>query len=97
MTDTAPAPALGDFLPIDRVCESTGLKRTAIYGMIQEGTFPRPVKLMGGEKGRRRVAWIEAEVEKWKEWKLHQARGSAELWRPPEARNGLSGKRDEHD
>lgn len=38
-----------------------GLKKTAIYDRIKEGTFPRPVKL-----GRRAVAWRASEIEKWK-------------------------------
>ena len=38
----------------------TGLKHTAIYEQMGEGTFPRPVKV-----GRQGVRWLEAEITAW--------------------------------
>ena len=38
----------------------TGLSRSTIYLRIQEGTFPRPIKL-----GARAVGWVENEIEAW--------------------------------
>ena len=38
----------------------TGLKRSTIYMMAQEGTFPRPVKLT-----KRSSAWRNSEIQQW--------------------------------
>lgn len=45
-------------LPV--VTEITGLKRSAIYKKMDEGNFPRPVRL-----GGRAVAWRSDAIEKW--------------------------------
>ena len=42
------------------VSRRTGLGRSAIYAAIQEGRFPRPVKL-----GPRAVGWVLAEIDTW--------------------------------
>ena len=38
----------------------TGLKHSAIYQKMAEGTFPRPVPL-----GPKAVGWVEAEIDAW--------------------------------
>lgn len=38
----------------------TGLSRTSIYRMMEEGDFPRPVRV-----GKRAVAWREADLADW--------------------------------
>ncbi|MQM38448.1 hypothetical protein KBTX_02459 [wastewater metagenome] len=38
----------------------TGMGRSALYAAMQEGRFPRPVKL-----GPRAVGWRESEVQAW--------------------------------
>ena len=38
----------------------TGLSRSTIYLLMQNGQFPKPVRI-----GGRAVAWPEAEVEAW--------------------------------
>ncbi|NTI22269.1 AlpA family phage regulatory protein [Rhizobium rhizogenes] len=38
----------------------TGLRKTAIYKRVAEGSFPKPIKLT--EKA---VGWLESEVEAW--------------------------------
>ncbi|UWQ07920.1 helix-turn-helix transcriptional regulator [Aliiroseovarius crassostreae] len=38
----------------------TGLSRTSIYRMMDEGEFPRPVRV-----GKRAVAWREADLTEW--------------------------------
>ena len=38
----------------------TGLSRSTIYLLMQNGKFPKPVRI-----GGRAVAWPEAEVEAW--------------------------------
>jgi prophage regulatory protein len=47
-------------LKIRRVTDLVGLSRATIYRMIQENTFPHPVKLSA-----RRVGWARSEVFKW--------------------------------
>lgn len=37
-----------------------GLRRSAIYAMIEAGAFPAPVKL-----GARAVGWVAGEVDDW--------------------------------
>jgi prophage regulatory protein len=43
-----------------QVEKRTGLSRSTIYLRIQEGTFPKPIKL-----GARAVGWLENEIEAW--------------------------------
>lgn len=38
----------------------TGLPRSTLYGKIQQGEFPPPIKL-----GPRASGWIEEEVDQW--------------------------------
>ncbi len=40
--------------------ERLGLSRSTIYAMVEEGTFPAPIKI-----GSRRIAWRVAAVEEW--------------------------------
>lgn len=42
------------------VQDKTGLKVSAIYERIANGTFPKPVKL-----GPRAVGWLESDVDRW--------------------------------
>ncbi|MGV8997290.1 MAG: AlpA family transcriptional regulator [Parvibaculaceae bacterium] len=37
-----------------------GISRSAIYQLMTEGLFPRPVRL-----GRRAVGWRESDISKW--------------------------------
>ncbi|MCD5997497.1 AlpA family transcriptional regulator [Pseudomonas sp. CDFA 602] len=43
-----------------QVEKRTGLTKSGIYFLINNGSFPRPVPL-----GTRAVGWIEAEVSAW--------------------------------
>ena len=54
---------------LPEVIQSTGLSRSTIYAFMQEGTFPKPIKL-----GPRRVGWIQDEVTAWIEEKIRQSR-----------------------
>ena len=38
----------------------TGLSRASIYRLMDDGEFPRPVRV-----GKRAVAWREADLELW--------------------------------
>ena len=40
--------------------EMTGLSRSAIYAAMDDGRFPRPVRI-----GKRAVAWRESDVLDW--------------------------------
>lgn len=56
-------------LRLPAVCERTGLGRSRVYRLIQEGFFPAPVQL-----GVRSVAWPENEIEAWIEERLKAPR-----------------------
>lgn len=53
------------FLRLPDVIAVTGLKRSAIYDAIAEGTFPKPVKL-----STRAVGWPEADLAAWADERL---------------------------
>lgn len=42
------------------VLQRTGLTHSTLYYFINEGTFPKPLKL-----GKRTVAWKESEIDEW--------------------------------
>lgn len=46
------------FLRLPEVRARTGKSRSSIYAGIDDGTFPKPIKI-----GPRAVGWIEAEIE----------------------------------
>ena len=54
-----------------QVTQRTSLKRESIIRMARAGEFPQPIKL--GE--RRRIGWIEAEVEQWIAEQIKATRG----------------------
>ena len=49
-----------EFLRLKQVKSLIGLCRSSIYNKINEGTFPRPVRL-----GPQSVAWLQSEVHLW--------------------------------
>ncbi|WP_232343272.1 helix-turn-helix transcriptional regulator [Novosphingopyxis sp. YJ-S2-01] len=53
--------APGRFLKMSEVVRETSLHRATIYRRIERGEFPKAVCL-----GGRRVAWREADIERWK-------------------------------
>ena len=42
------------------VCGLTGLRKSSIYAMIKDGSFPAPVRI-----GRRAVAWRQEDIGRW--------------------------------
>ncbi len=42
------------------VLERTGITNSTLYYFINEGSFPKPVKL-----GKRTVAWKKSEIDDW--------------------------------
>ena len=58
------------FIRLPEVLTRTGYGRTTIYRKMEDGSFPRSVKLEGPPIAPeafdcRAVAWIEDEVEQW--------------------------------
>ena len=58
------------FIRLPEVLSRTGYGRTTIYRKMEDGSFPRSVKLGGPPVDpeafdSRAVAWIENEVEQW--------------------------------
>ncbi len=47
-------------LRLPEVQAKTGLRHTAIYERIQEGTFPKPIPL-----GRQARGFLKSEVDEW--------------------------------
>ena len=58
------------FIRLSEVLSRTGYGRTFIYRKMEDGSFPKSLKLGGPPKDpsvfdSRAVAWIEEEVEQW--------------------------------
>jgi len=51
------------------ITEFTGLSNKWFYKLIQEGEFPKPIKL--GRSSR----WLQSEVEKWMQKRIVDSRG----------------------
>lgn len=47
-------------LPLPKVEERVGIKKSKIYELINTGNFPQPVRL-----GRRNVRWRSDDIQKW--------------------------------
>jgi prophage regulatory protein len=48
------------FLRLPEVKKITGLSKSSLYALIQEKSFPAPVRL-----GARTVAWVRSEIRQW--------------------------------
>ena len=60
------------FIRLPEVLSRTGYGRTSIYRKMEDGSFPRCVKLGGPLEDTnafdcRAIAWIEEEVDQWME------------------------------
>ena len=65
------------FIRLNEVLSRTGYARTSIYRKMEDGEFPKSVKLGGPHKDPsvfdiRAVAWIEDEVEQWIESRIEE-------------------------
>ena len=63
------------FIRLNEVLSRTGFGRTSIYRKMEEGSFPKSLKLGGPPKDpsifdSRAVAWIEDEVDQWIESRI---------------------------
>ena len=50
------------FLRIGEVMKLTGLSRSYIYSLSEQGRFPKSISLVPGGTSR---AWVETEVQNW--------------------------------
>ena len=62
---------------LPEVLSRTGYGRTTIYRKMEDGSFPKSVKLGGPPKDpeafdSRAVAWIEDEVDQWIESRIEE-------------------------
>ena len=65
------------FIRLNEVMSRTGFGRTSIYRKMEEGSFPKSLKLGGPPKDpsifdSRAVAWIEDEVDQWIEDRISE-------------------------
>ena len=65
------------FIRLPEVLSRTGYGRTTIYRKMEDGSFPRSVKLVGPPVDpeafdSRAVAWIETEVDQWIESRIEE-------------------------
>ena len=73
------------FIRLPEVLTRTGYGRTSIYRKMEDGSFPRSVKLGGPLEDpnvfdSRAVAWIEDEVDQWIESRIEErGLGSTDL------------------
>ena len=63
------------FIRLSEVMSRTGYGRTSIYRKMEDGSFPKSLKLGGPPKDpnefdSRAIAWIEEEVDQWIESKI---------------------------
>ena len=63
------------FIRLPEVMSRTGYGRTSIYRKMEDGSFPKSLKLGGppidpNEFDRRAIAWIEDEVDQWIESRI---------------------------
>ena len=65
------------FIRLNEVLSRTGYGRTSIYRKMEEGTFPKSLKLGGPPKDpsifdSRAIAWIEDEIDQWVEDRINE-------------------------
>ena len=63
------------FIRLNEVMSRTGYGRTSIYRKMEDGSFPKSLKLGGPPKDpnefdSRAIAWLEAEVDQWIESRI---------------------------
>ena len=63
------------FIRLNEVMSRTGYGRTSIYRKMEDGLFPKSLKLGGPPKDPNRfdsraIAWIEDEIDQWMESRI---------------------------
>jgi prophage regulatory protein len=75
-TNSQPTPKTKHrFIRLSEVMSRTGYGRTSIYRKMEDGSFPKSLKLGGPPKDpnefdSRAIAWIEEEVDQWIESRI---------------------------
>ena len=75
-TNSQPTPKTKHrFIRLSEVMSRTGYGRTSIYRKMEDGSFPKSLKLGGPPKNpnefdSRAIAWIEEEVDQWIESRI---------------------------
>ena len=75
-TNSQPTPKTKHrFIRLSEVMSRTGYGRTSIYRKMEDGSFPKSLKLGGPPKDpnefdSRAIAWIEEEVDQWVESRI---------------------------
>jgi len=64
-----------NLIRLNEVMSRTGYGRTSIYRKMEDGSFPKSLKLGGPPKDpnefdSRAIAWLEAEVDQWIESRI---------------------------
>ncbi|WP_336194564.1 AlpA family transcriptional regulator [Providencia stuartii] len=69
-TTTAPSSSLlnDQFIDMKLITQLTGLTDKWFYKLIQDGEFPKPIKL--GRSSR----WLKSEVEQWLQERIQESR-----------------------
>lgn len=60
------------FLTIKEVCRIVPYSRPHIYRLVNEGKFPKQIKLGSGQTGR--AVWLEKEIVEWLKVKIEKRR-----------------------
>ncbi|WP_272582933.1 helix-turn-helix transcriptional regulator [Providencia sp. PROV261] len=73
-TSTATTPSLlnDQFIDMKFITQLTGLTDKWFYKLIQDGEFPKPIKL--GRSSR----WLKSEVEQWLQARIDESRSPDE-------------------
>ena len=62
------------FLNRSQVIEKTSLSKTALYALINQGNFPKPVLI-----STKRKAWLQSDVDDWIQERVDAARSQNEV------------------
>ena len=61
------------FIRLDELISKTGLGRSTIYIMMDNGEFPKPINLTSNK-----VAWLQSEINNWMQSKVEQRNNKTE-------------------
>lgn len=59
------------FIKLDEVMYRTGLKTTSIYTLMNQGRFPKNIKLTND-----RVGWLESDIDRWIDERIKASMGN---------------------
>lgn len=59
------------FIKLEEVMYRTGLKTTSIYTLMNQGRFPKNIKLTND-----RVGWLESDIDRWIDERIKASMGN---------------------